>query len=802
MSRRFGWTLRRAVDGANTAALARRRTWLPLATVVALVGVATMVLHAAGAFGDGAAADRVFNDWFTVALQGLAAIVLIGRAVTARRRRAAWALLAAAASIYTAGMAVWAGVYAFQDEPPFPSVSDGLWLSFYPLALVGFGLLARSRVRNRRVGPLLDGALAGLAAATIFAAVILEVVLGTLGGAPLGVLVNLAYPTFDLLLLALVVGYLSLSDWRVTPRWGTLLLGLGVFIAADSVYTYSVAKGDLTLGAFVNVGYSAGLLLIAFSGWLRSDQESEPPLRGERLRGILPSMGLAAGAIAVLVITSYVDLNRIAVWLAATTLIVALARTAVAFRENVSLLDAQRQALQDDLTGLANRRMFQRRLTAATEAAGRSGEKVAVLLIDLDRFKDVNDSLGHHVGDDLLRTVARRLTGVLRGDETVARLGGDEFSIIVTGTAEIDAATAVATRVLEELERPVMLEGMWLDVGASIGVAVFPEHGEAPSELLRAADIAMYQAKESGGGDHAVFDPDRDHDAGRLALAGDVRSAIERDEIEVHYQPRFDSATGRLTSLEALVRWRHPTHGLLGPPAFLPSIERSALITPLTEFVLTRALRDASAWLRHTPSLSIAVNLSARLLHSDGLVEMVADALSDADVPAERLELEITETMLMANPDRARELLDQLSELGVRIAVDDFGVGHASLSYLTNLPVSILKIDRSFIGRMGRSDRDRAVVAAIVDLSERLGMVSVAEGIEHQETLVHLTSLGCDEVQGFLMAKPVPAGDVDALLAAGPWALDTSGCSATSSGGERATRAGVAGPSRRSERTG
>ena len=342
--------------------------------------------------------------------------------------------------------------------------------------------------------------------------------------------------------------------------------------------------------------------------------------------------------------------------------------------------------------------------------------------------------------------------------------------MLLTDPRGATSAGIVAQRLLDALSRPVLLEGMRIDVGASIGVSLFPDHGDSPSELLRASDIAMYAAKANGGGEHSLYEQGAHiDDRTRLALVGGFTDALDSGEIEVHYQPRFDVLSGRLTGVEALVRWRHPQLGLLPPGAFLPGIERSALIFTLTEHVLSTALHDTARWLVSRPDLSVAVNLSTRLLHSADLPTTVRDALARAGVPPQRLELEVTETMIMAHPGRALELLGQLDDSGVRIAVDDFGVGHASLAYLTDLPVSILKIDRSFIERMKHSDRHAAVVAAILDLADHLGMVSVAEGIEDEETLQQLSALGCDEAQGYLLARPMPASEIDDLITGRAW---------------------------------
>jgi diguanylate cyclase (GGDEF)-like protein len=729
---------------------------------------------------DGRAASYL-NGWASAVLQAAAAVLILVRAVTATRYRAGLALLGFGATAYAAGMFVWVSLYGNVEEPPFPSWADPLWLTFYPCAIVALGAVVISRVRDGRLGSALDGVIAACTVASLFAAVILGAVLNTLDGEPLAVTINLAYPVGDLVLLSLVAAHVSLAGWSFTPRWAFMGAGLALFVAADAAYTYSVATEELIIGALINAGYCAGLLLLALGTWMSSELRPSTPTRVERMRTVIPSLMLSGIAVAVLVTASRVRLSETAVWLATTTLLVALARTALAFRENIALIDTRRQALEDDLTGLPNRRMLLRSLTDVIADAELQGTGAAILLIDLDRFKEVNDSLGHHVGDELLRIVGRRLLDTLRGGEIVARLGGDEFCVILPATREYTDAQSVATRILGGLDHPVVLEGMRIDIGASIGIAAYPDHGITPAELLRSADVAMYRAKEIGGGEQAIYRASDDtNGVAQLALAGEFRGATERGEIVVHYQPRYDSGSGRIRSIEALVRWDHPTQGLLSPSAFLPGVERSALIVPLTEHVLRTALADASEWLRAEPELSIAVNLSARLLHSNGLVTTVREALADAGVLPERLELEITETMLMANPERATDLLEELAALGVRIAVDDFGVGHASLSYLTNLPVSILKIDRSFIERMNVSDRDAAVVATIVDLTTRLGIVCVAEGIEKEDTLEQLASLGCDEVQGFLMATPMPADEIGALLTRGPWGHRRDGEALTS----------------------
>jgi diguanylate cyclase len=356
------------------------------------------------------------------------------------------------------------------------------------------------------------------------------------------------------------------------------------------------------------------------------------------------------------------------------------------------------QALHDPLTGLPNRELFADRVGQAIRTADRQLRPAALLLLDLDRFKDVNDTLGHHHGDQLLDEVATRLTGVLRQVDTVARLGGDEFAVLLP---EVDAegAPAVAEKLRVALHQPFTLDGVGLDLDASIGIAVYPDHGGDAAELLQHADVAMYAAKQTHAG-FIVYDPAVDqHSPRRLALLGGLRRALERDELVLHYQPKADLRSGQVLGVEALVRWQHPAHGLLGPGEFIPLAERTGLIHPLTRWVLDAALRQAGQWRRAGHHLSIAVNVSTRSLLDRDFPDQVADRLAAWQVPAGSLVLEVTESAVMADPALALDVLGRLHALGVGLALDDFGIGYSSMAYLKALPVDELKVDRSSSAR-------------------------------------------------------------------------------------------------------
>lgn len=420
------------------------------------------------------------------------------------------------------------------------------------------------------------------------------------------------------------------------------------------------------------------------------------------------------------------------------------------------------QALHDSLTGLPNRVSFRNRIEETIAAYGASGEEFAVLLIDLDRFKEINDTLGHHYGDLVLTELARRFEPALRRGDTIARLGGDEFGMLLPGLAGgVDQALE---RILAVLEEPLRVDNLPLHVEASIGVALYPDHGRDVDQLLQHADIAMYVAKETGAA-HAQYAPELDrHDPASLALISELPRAIRERELVLHYQPKADATTGELASIEALIRWQHPARGLISPSEFIALTEQTALIHPLTLFVIDEALAQCTKWERQGLHLGVAVNLSPRNLHDVSIPGEVAKLLRKWNVPGDRLTLEITENAIVADPERARTILEQLSELGVTISIDDFGVGYTSLAQLARLALDQIKIDRSFVLNMGTDANDAAIVRSIITLGHDLGLEVVAEGVETKAAWDGLAGLGCDTMQGYYVSHPLPADDLGELL--------------------------------------
>ena len=421
------------------------------------------------------------------------------------------------------------------------------------------------------------------------------------------------------------------------------------------------------------------------------------------------------------------------------------------------LAEIEHQALHDGLTGLPNRDLLRRRLDDALAHAAARDSGVSVLLLDLDRFKEVNDTLGHQSGDLLLQRLGDRLSSLIRDTDTVARLGGDEFAVVSPGAADAESALTLAERIRAGLEVPVALAGLTVQVEASIGIALFPEHGEDVEALIRHADVAMYNAKKTHR--PMLYSHKDDHySPARLALVGELRRAITDGELVVHYQPRVELASGEVRAVEALVRWNHPERGLLSPGEFLPLAEHTGLIRPLTRYVLDAALADCSSWVAEGLRPGVSMNLSARDLLDADLPAEVEALLSKHGVDPTLLEMEITENTILTDPERARAVLERLQGLGVRLSIDDFGTGFSSLGQLRRLPVDVLKIDKSFVLNMAHDDNDDVIVRSTIDLGHNLGLQVVAEGVETQEVWDRLAQLGCDTAQGFFISRPLPLG--------------------------------------------
>jgi len=424
---------------------------------------------------------------------------------------------------------------------------------------------------------------------------------------------------------------------------------------------------------------------------------------------------------------------------------------------------ADEMARLDPLTTLPNRLLLRERLTEAAARLERTGEAFAILLIDLDRFKPVNDTLGHPIGDALLEKVADRLRSTVRPTDTVARIGGDEFVILQTGVREAADTQALARRVVDLIGRTYMVDGHLLTIGASVGVALAPGDGVEPDKLLKNADLALYRAKLDGRATYRFFELEMDDRMqARRRLELDMRQALARREFQLHYQPQLQLETDQIVGCEALIRWRHPERGMVPPLDFIPLAEEIGLIVPIGEWVIRQACRDAAAW---PAPMSVAVNVSPAQFKSDRLVETVISALATSGLPAQRLEVEITEGVLLQESAKTLQTLHRLRELGVRVSMDDFGTGYSSLSYLRSFPFDKIKIDRSFVKDISAKPDGEAIIRAIAGLGKSLGMTTIAEGVETPEQMQRIRAEGCTDVQGYLISKPVPVEDLPTFFA-------------------------------------
>ncbi|PYQ51437.1 MAG: GGDEF domain-containing protein [Acidobacteria bacterium] len=444
-------------------------------------------------------------------------------------------------------------------------------------------------------------------------------------------------------------------------------------------------------------------------------------------------------------------------------------RTGIAEREDQII----HQATHDGLTGLPNRTLFLDRLDHAIAAARRSGDSVGIIMMDLDRFKEINDTLGHQFGDQLLTEIGRRLTQSLRESDTVARLGGDEFGVSFNAR-EPDHAVDVARRIGASLDPAFILGGVSIDVDASMGIAIFPLHADDAGSLMKRADIAMYEAKKNHTA-IALYEAGRDeHSVRRLSLLSELRQAIQRDELQLHYQPSIDMRTGRVAYAEALVRWNHPTHGRMNPDEFIPLAEQSGTIGALTKWVLRNATAECSEWMRRGMPLTVAVNLSVLDLFDSELPIYISGLLAEVGLPASNLVLEITESAIMRDPAHALKILRELKARGIRLSVDDFGTGYSSLAHLKRLPVDELKIDKSFVINLtSQSTDDAVIVRSTIELGHNMGLTVIAEGVETIESLDILKRLGCDMGQGYYMSPPLPADKFVRWIAESRWGIPT-----------------------------
>jgi diguanylate cyclase (GGDEF)-like protein len=734
-----------------------------LASAFVALGVLLIVTAASALLGVGGdAGDPVVRDWVSSAIGILVAGIVCLRPLRIPIRRRSFALVAAGVTAYSAGNVVWTVWLSHVSGPPVPSVSDLLWLSFYPLMAAGIVGLTGIRGRNRPpAGVWLDGIVAGGGLAAIGAAVIVPSVLSG-HGSPATLAMELTYPIGDLLLVGLVVGIIALRSWRIDRGWAGLGVAFSLLAAADFLYAVQGAGTAGHPSAVTNLTYLLALSALAFVAWQVPPSRPEPKFASWTV--LLVPSGFMFAALALLLFDHLHRLAALPFALAMVTMLAAIGRMVVAFRDARGLAEARRLAGTDDLTALPNRRRFMALTEEAIAASRASGRGLAVLMLDLDNFKQLNDTLGHHAGDELLRKIGPRLQHALRHLHTVGRLGGDEFAVLVYPAPGEAAIVQIAQDILGALREPFTVSELSLRVTGSLGIAEFPDYARDADELMRHADIAMYQAKTSRDR-YDFYAHERDtHSLERLALAAELAAALSSDAIEVHYQPKAEARTRRIVGVEALARWRRADGRLAPPSEFVGPAEHAGLSRELTRRVVELALAQVRSWRDAGYELQMAVNTTVADLLDVTFPDEIEAALARHGLPAEALVLEVTESSVLADPDRIGAVMQRLCELGVELSLDDFGTGYSSMAHLKALPVRELKIDRSFVSRMCSDATDAAIVYALIQLARKLDIRLVAEGVEDRWTLDALRVLDCDLIQGYLISRPLPAADIESQL--------------------------------------
>jgi diguanylate cyclase (GGDEF)-like protein len=701
-----------------------------------------------------------------------AAALVVAGAVKAGRSRVVWWLLATGISSYAIGGVLWNCWLQYLPHPPSPSIADGFWLAMYPL--VGAAVVISTREHSRRLQSgrvLIDGLAAATAALALCSAFVASPLLHGINHHHGAVVTDLMYPVADMAIGILVVGLMSVRGWRLDRTWALLIPVFPLWLLGDSTWVLQVSGSAFTGSSAVTLCYLTAFALLAGAAWQsgtrRQDDLQASPGSGIATTSPISAVPTMLGLIplAILLYDHFSRISLIALILTWVALLTAILRITLAMRDTLVLGDAQRAAMTDELTGLPNRRMFLTRLQEQVDAIQRSRGTLTALMLDLDNFKQLNDTLGHEAGDELLRLAGPRLTGAVRTGDLVARLGGDEFAILLPNCTQKRAAS-VAQTVLDSFNEPLDVHGLTMRLTASIGIASSPGDADNAETLLRCADVAMYEAKRSRQG-WAHYSPDRDANTReRLKLSGELGQALEQGEIEVMYQPIADTRSGRIVGAEALVRWRK-VDGLLHPPSeFLEAVELSGLSRPLTRRVLSLTLAELRDWRAAGHNIDASVNASVADLVDLSFPDEVASMLAAHELPADALAIEVTESSILADPERVGMVLARLRELGVKIALDDFGTGYSSLAHLRRLPIDLLKIDRSFVFHMCDQPADAAIVYATIELAHRLGLRVVAEGVENDRSWQAIRELGGERIQGYGLSRPLQPAKFRRLLQA------------------------------------
>lgn len=735
--------------------------WLRVAMVAAVLAQICLMLFVPVEF-----AERYrLSTWFFCLPFVLASLACWMRSLRRGPDMVAWRLLAASLLSFVTG-----NLYAhfFTEYNESPTLADGFWLLHYLLAYIAIVHYTKAHLAEFHPSTWLDGGIAGLGTVALVVAFVLGPALAVIDAPWINIATNMAYPVADLIMILLLVTVGHALGGR-DRSWQLLAAGFSTFMVADIFYLYQASNGTMETYSLVQSLWPIAVTLMGFAACVTSFARVRT---SPAHRYLLPSLFVVA-SVALLVYGQWTELPLTAVVFSVLTLLLAGIRLAMTIREVRTLADSRAEARSDFLTGLPNRRSIAEDLA---DSLSRREVSTALLVIDLDRFSEINNSLGHLVGDQLLHEVGRRLNDARPPGSILGRLGGDEFAVVMPA-AGVAQAIAAAERFTNVLEVPFGLIGLDIPVRASIGIATSPADATSETGLFAAADIAMYQAKRDGTGS-AVFRVENDNPSrGRIQLLADLRSAVDQGQFILEYQPQLDIRTGRVVGVEALVRWNHPVRGLVQPDQFIPLLAQSSLMRTFTIGVLRQAAQTWADLRARGHELRMSVNITAGDLGYPALTEAIKELVAGLRIPPGSLVLEITENAVMVDRQRSMQSLRTFRDLGARISVDDYGTGQASLAYLRDLPLDEIKLDRSFLVGAPDDAHNAAIVRSTVELAHALELPIVAEGVEDRGTLEWLATLGCDMAQGYFISRPKPLNDVIALLdarAAAPTPADWS----------------------------